>query len=149
MPAVSPFRRWLEARGISQREIAARTGYSASQLSRWVSGARTPQARALHVIAEAFAATPDEILGRAMPAAQPLRGAPGLTAEENEILRQLALARETFGRLKPARSAEQVAEFSAAIEAAHAAVVVHKAARALLRQGAEGQANPEAWVGFV
>lgn len=139
MPAASPFRRWLEARGISQDEIADRTGISASQISRWASGAHDPRPAALQAIATAFSATPDEIMGRAAVPASPLRSVPGLTSSENEILRQLALARETFARLTPTRSPEQVADFNAAIEAAHAAVTVHKAARA----------HPEAWAGFV
>lgn len=139
MPNASPFRRWIESRAITQHDIVERGGFSASQVSRWAAGKRTPPAPALQKMGAVFGATPDEIMGRAPTPIAPLRSVAGLTPAEGEILRHLALARETFARLTPARSPEQIAEFTAAIEGAHAAVIVHKAARA----------NLEAWVGFV
>ena len=56
-------KRALEVKGVSQRELANRTGITESSISRYCSGEREPRTYTLSKIALALHMTTDELIG--------------------------------------------------------------------------------------
>ena len=53
----------LEMKGVSQRELAKRTGITEASISRYISGEREPRAYTLSKIASVLHMTMDELIG--------------------------------------------------------------------------------------